>query len=231
MEFEQERTLPLEKKIQEEQAKHLSEILDPKELLMAKLSYKQLIPAEMAKGKLTFEFGATLFSGEANTNTPLRVEWGGGRAKPADVEWEPGVLVLLSGRVKDLLEEHGISGWKSYPVCLYDKFGKPVEGYSALGVTGRCGPADPAKALKRLRVYPSGFIGYEYYGNYFDPESWDGSDIFVADGEGPGICVTERVKKLLKKKKIKHVAVDTSLEDTIWEGFEIMYPELVQEGQ
>lgn len=227
MEYDQGQLARLEKKYQEEEAQRLSEIVDdPKELLYAKLSKGQITALKRAKAHLLLAFARELSSGRAEVSTPLRVEWQGGRAKPADVE--SCNIDVFSGKVKGLFEEHGITGWKAYPIDLYDKLGRLVEGYSVLGITGRCGPLDPTKAVKRLTEYPGGIFP-AYYGHYFDPESWDGSDIFMSSSSGH-INITERVKKLLEKHKIKHVAVDTNLVDLVWEGFEIMHPELAKQS-
>ncbi len=231
MEFDQEKVAPLEKKYQEEQAQCLSEISDPQELMMAKLSFAELTPAIRANSTLMVDFGYELLLGKADIKAPLRIEWEEGRAKPDDVEWNSGLgLVVFSNRVKNLLEEHGITGWKAYPIDLYDKSGGLVEGYSGLGVTGRCGAGEPTKVVKRLTTYPGGVFP-KYFGYYFDPETWDGSDIFIPDNGSTITMVTERVRNLLKKNKIRHIAADTNLVDFNWEGFEIMYPELVKQSQ
>ncbi len=201
MEFDQERIALLEKTYQEEQAKRLSEITDHQELLMAKLSFAELTPAKRAKSSLMVDFGYELLIGKANINTPLRIKWDSGRAKPDDVEWNSGLnLVVFSGRVKNLLEEHGITGWKGYPIDLYDKLGVAGGGLQRPGCDGPLrATADPVKAIKRLTAYPGGVFP-EYYGNYFDPESWDSSDIFIPESGGLFIFITERVKTLLKKQ-------------------------------
>jgi hypothetical protein len=38
------------------------------------------------------------------------------------------------------LEENQFTGWKIYPIKLFDKKENEVEGYHGLSVTGICGP-------------------------------------------------------------------------------------------
>ncbi len=65
---------------------------------------------------------------------------------------------LISDRMKNILEENKITGWKSYPVVIHDKKGSIIEGYNGFSIVGKSGPMDP-------RRQPT-----EYY-----IRKWDGS--------------------------------------------------------
>ena len=94
---------------------------------------------------------------------------------------------LISERLKALLEENGITGWKSYPVEIYDRKGELVTGYHGFSITGRGGSVrykDPEKQE----------------GGIYDSSQWDGSDFFRV--KPYYTLVTARVKALMKDNKI-----------------------------
>ena len=106
---------------------------------------------------------------------------------------------LISERLKSILEENQFTGWKSYPIELYDKKGNPVSGYSGFSVTGHGG-----------RVYypfNKGWdsVGIDYLG--WNPAGWDGSDFFGLDNTRQRL-VTEKVMHVLKKNRVDAVDFD-----------------------
>lgn len=90
---------------------------------------------------------------------------------------------LVSSRVKELLEENNISGWKTYPILLFDRNNKAILDYHGFSVTGRGGTFS--------------IIGNNYK---YDVSQWDGSDFFIVDNRT--IVITETVMRLLKRNKI-----------------------------
>lgn len=48
-------------------------------------------------------------------------------------------VYLVSDRVVNILENNGISGWKTYPITLYDKNGNLVGGFSGFSILGNGG--------------------------------------------------------------------------------------------
>ncbi|HVG64323.1 MAG TPA: hypothetical protein VNA24_37525 [Hyalangium sp.] len=142
---------------------------------------------------------------------PITVEWAMGSAKPGDVIWTTyAVPVIISESVVQLLRSHGFTGWSLYDVSVRDKQGQPILGYSGLAITGRCGKIDYARTVVVPRVYPAGIFPIGK-GLLFDPESWDGSDLFTPVGKGGFIFMVDEVKKVLERAKIRNV-VFTPLE-------------------
>ena len=87
---------------------------------------------------------------------------------------------IISDRTVNLLEDNHITGWKTFPVEIYDKKGNLISGYQGFSVTGRGGSTKDGK---------------------YKISQWDGSDIFMI---GNGMHhVIERVKILLEENKIK----------------------------
>ncbi len=104
-------------------------------------------------------------------------------------------LPLISDRLKNLLEESGITGWQSYQIELYDKKGNRVYGYNGFSIIGRAG------VMVELE-YPLLELGYSLnsYGYSFDLNKWDGSDIFRVLPNY--ILITERLADILIENKI-----------------------------
>lgn len=103
-----------------------------------------------------------------------------------------GHVYIISRRMKQILIENAISGWKSYPIVLYDKKNNLIQGYEGFTVTGRGG------VMGQL----------DKRGNLIDSENiewrscqWDGTDVFFVKPNY--IIVTERVRTILKKAKIE----------------------------
>lgn len=114
-----------------------------------------------------------------------------------DVLDNRGGEMLISDRLKQLMIDNNVTGWKSYPIRMYDKRGNEVHGYNGFSVTGRCGGTLEYTTDKVC--YEDGFRFFE--GMSFDIEQWDGSDIFMVNGNRT-IIITKFVYKLFKENKI-----------------------------
>jgi hypothetical protein len=149
-------------------------------------------------------FGLT--RAEMQPSHPITVEWAMGNAKPGDVIWTTmAVVVIVSDTVVQLLHSHGFTGWSLYDVSVRDKQGQLIPGYSGLAITGRCGKIDYTRTVVVPRVYPAGIFPIGK-GLLFDPESWDGSDLFMPAGKVGHKLMVERVKQAFERAKIKNVA-------------------------
>ncbi len=107
-------------------------------------------------------------------------------------------LFLISDKVYELLKDFNITGWRTYPIELYDKKDHLISGYNGFSITGRGGKFD--------KNYELGYFDKEkhHFGattrGVYDLNNWDGSDFFIINPRW--IIVTERVMKLLRKNKI-----------------------------
>lgn len=127
--------------------------------------------------------------------------------KPQDIMGTThAILLLVSERFVDVLLEERATGWGTYPVRIYDKIGLELSGYHGLTVTGRAGPIDRSRSRIELvpPPVPQGKAMYTEIGTYFDPATWDGSDIFVLEGTGV-VCVVERIKLALEKRELTNL--------------------------
>ena len=104
-------------------------------------------------------------------------------------------MYIVSTRFIELLEQHDITGWKTYPITLSDKTGVQVNGYTGFSVVGRCAPADYSKCeTYEGRTVPTGSWNKYYKGLYVGLDEWDGSDFFIP----------EHTIELIITKKAKH---------------------------
>jgi hypothetical protein len=113
---------------------------------------------------------------------------------------------LFSNKVINILKENNISGWKTYPCEIYDWDSNIIDGYSIFSVTGRCSAIDYSKSEKIMiqPLSPKGKPVEGIRGLYFEPNSWDESDIFTPENSKFTI-VTEKVKRLFENYNISNV--------------------------
>ncbi len=122
-------------------------------------------------------------------------------------------LYLISERMKQLLEEHQLTGWKVFPILLYDKKGKEIAGYHGFSITGQSGPISYKKSeiIERRHVPDGPFYTY-YKGVTID--NWDGSDFFTPKRTYE-TCVTRKAADILKANKISNLRLKNFTESEI----------------
>ena len=107
---------------------------------------------------------------------------------------------IVSDRVISILEDNGITGWKTYPIILYDKHGNRLDGYNGFYVDVMKGMGlDFEPPQDRCDKTTEDWKWIVTKRGWLDITNWDGRDFTRA---GWGIIVTERVVKLFKKEKV-----------------------------
>ena len=107
---------------------------------------------------------------------------------------------IVSDRVISILEDNGITGWKTYPIILYDKHGNRLDGYNGFYVDVMQGMGlDFEPPQDRCDKTTEDWKWIVTKRGWLDITNWDGRDFTRA---GWGIIVTERVVKLFKKEKV-----------------------------
>lgn len=148
---------------------------------------------------VTFERAYALFLGH-EAKDPLHARWHMGRSKPKDAIGNSYLASLLvSEKVKKILESNHFTGFRTLQCEVRDKKGDLMLGYYFLQVTGRCGPIDESRRVMTQAKYPMGMFPV-LRGAYFDEKSWDQSDLFSAPNYNM-VMVTESVKKALEAGK------------------------------
>lgn len=107
-------------------------------------------------------------------------------------------LLVVSGRVVELLREVGVESFTTYDVDLAGKSGEKIPGYKGMGILGEGGPNDPSLTkgfhpgtrIKRIKG--------------LKPTAWDGSDLFTLDDVPRIALVTRRLKEVMETRKLSN---------------------------
>lgn len=150
------------------------------------------------------EEARALLRGELTPKQPVIVRHTMG-GTPRDVIWTTYAgPMIVRNTVVELFRAHEFTGWKTFPVEVYDRKGQNLPGYVGLAVYGRCGPIDNAQSEVIPHKYrPSGSPVLR--GLYFDPSSWDGSDFFMTSTT-TWVFVRDSVKVALERAKVTNIA-------------------------
>lgn len=113
---------------------------------------------------------------------------------------------LVSERFLGVLRDHDFRGWTTFPVRVLLECGRELHGYHGLAVTGRCGPIEDqlSQQIVMAPPAPQGRARPGLRGICFAPDSWDGSDVFQADGYA-GTFVVERVRDALQSRGLTNI--------------------------
>jgi hypothetical protein len=127
-----------------------------------------------------------------------------------DTGW-PGFF-LISNRMKSILEENNLTGWKTFPIKIFDKKKTEVPHYHGFSVVGHCGPIKYEKAgIIEKRMVPEGPICEFYKGLYVGLDEWDGADFFTPKKNYTTI-ITKKTADILKKNKITNLSLENLAE-------------------
>ncbi len=172
------------------------------ERLGGKIEYKEYISAMLAMGSyegIPFPLNFSHICGKRYYDI-LSIGYG---------SW----LFLVSDRFLEVLETNHFTGWKSYPVRLFEKNGTEIFGYNGFSIIGRAGKIDESKCeiVQMPDTWDSSKIKSYYKGTPIDMSEWDGSDIFMPSNNW-GKFITEPVYKALKKAKITNIEFEKATE-------------------
>ena len=154
-----------------------------------------------------------LTRGEVRRRRPVRFERDEGSEAHDLVGTTHAALMLVSDRLIGTLGR--FCGWTTYPVTIE---GQP--GYQGLAVTGRAGPVDDALSprVMLLPPVPEGTAVPGRRGLLFQPDSWDGSDVFVL-GDSTITVVTVAVRDALLAARLTNLGLDRLTEvERIWDA-------------
>lgn len=178
-------------------------------LFMFDTSFSE-VPICMVNEKLDWETSCKILKGDyTGVELPISFKQSSGK-KWTDVLNPNSVsMYIVSQKFIELLEMNNITGWKSYPVILFNKEGKEVCGYFGLSVVGRSGGVDYRKSeVYEKQLAPNGTRNKYYKGLYIDFEQWDGSDFFIPENT-LHIIITEKVKEVITKYKITNISLQS----------------------
>jgi hypothetical protein len=164
------------------------------------------------RGQIVKESDSTLRLLRADYKTEhLDIKHLEGSNEPSSLFWnmvnEP---FCVNHALVDTFREANITGWTVTPTTVLTKLGeKTLDNYFAVSVTGRTNVIDYLKTDIVFKQFPGGQFPH-FKGLYFDPESWDGTDIFMArpDIEGQSsafIYVTKKFVDIFNNNKVKNI--------------------------
>ena len=111
---------------------------------------------------------------------------------------------IVSDRVISILEDNGITGWKTYPIILYDKHGNRLDGYNGFYVDVMKGMGlDFEPPQDRCDKTTEDWKWIVTKRGWLDITNWDGMDFTRAER---ATIVTERVVNLFKKEKVTGIS-------------------------
>ena len=147
---------------------------------------------------------------------PIRIGWLMG-GQPLSVVWtgDPAV-VLFHESLLNRLEIAGITGWHAYPVRVHGRDGQEIAGYAGLSITGRCGELKKDLSEQVIEQTPFDELELRFKGRYFDPSTWDGSDVFTPSVPSYYRFLTQRARRTLTHAGIKNVRF-VPLTDIMWD--------------
>lgn len=149
-----------------------------------------------------------LMKGVANEARPVRFRAPHGkRSWPDLVATDAVVLYLISRRFREALHDAGISGWHTRKV---EVDGDANRDHELLVITGRCGAVDDQLSERTSRKNKSGVQYTVWSGLFFDPATWDGSDVFCPADSGL-IFMTRRAVTAIEEAKLENVRLDNGI--------------------
>lgn len=111
-------------------------------------------------------------------------------------------IELISEHVVEALKCSNAKGWDIFPATI--KGGEDRPKFYGLVVPSSCGPerADQLSAACRPHRGRKGEVFPVFFGRYFDPSRWDGSDIFRFENQAT-IIVHRKILAEFRRRKIR----------------------------
>lgn len=124
---------------------------------------------------------------------------------------------MIDSKLKGVLEKEQITGYELKDINIVGSYGFRDDGILEMVITGRAGHLQKLTGEEFEACSTCGRIREnidELEGVGFDINKWDGSDIFLIDNFRGIPVVTQKVKDLLEKNKIKNI-VFTNIKDFV----------------
>jgi len=157
------------------------------------------------------EFGKLLRAGYNVDH--LDIKYLEGSSEPSNLFWNMVTETFCVNKtLVDLLQNANISGWTGISTTVLTKSGnKSIDNYFAVTVNGRANSIDYLRTDIIFEQLPGGQFPF-FKGLFFDPESWDGSDIFMTRFDNNRkskytafIYVTKKFVDTFKKNKVTNI--------------------------
>ena len=148
---------------------------------------------------LSFPQSEQLIRGQMRCNGVLDAKACQGE-RPPDL-LQLGLIHAISPRVLDVFKKENVTGFDAVPVVIHHELvGCSISGYRAIIVNGRGGPLNEAAMQPVAR---SGDSILSCQCTQIFENLWDKTDVFLIDGLGVSLWVTERVAFALQRVRPK----------------------------
>lgn len=119
------------------------------------------------------------------------------------------IPLIVSDHLIEVLRKNDFTGWSTYPIEIVCDDDIRIEGFCGLAISGRCGPIDDSLSQEVLiePPVPEGNVCRGLRGICFEPNTWDGSDFFMAPNYH-GKFVTHEVKNALTREAIQNALLE-----------------------
>jgi hypothetical protein len=150
------------------------------------------------------------FTGAERPSTPLEFVQYSGRFLADVIPTHSLLGPLVSDKFIDVLQHKKCTGWDCYPVTILSKKNELIRNYYGIQVLGRAGPIRDELSEYRYCEYMKSTEGggMPLVGLFFDPETWNETDIFKPENS-VSIFITHNVKEALENAKIKGLCLET----------------------
>jgi hypothetical protein len=119
-------------------------------------------------------------------------------------------LFLISDKLKEVLENNRLTGWKTFSVEIHDTRNNHISGYHGLSVTGRCESTSFEQSeIIEKQLVATGPVRKYYKG--ISINRWDGADFFSPEKKYQTF-VSQKASDLLKKNKITNLQLENTVE-------------------
>jgi len=110
-------------------------------------------------------------------------------------------LFLISEKLANFMIAQEMTGFKLFNVIAFDKKGEEPFKYYGLSITGVCGSVNFEKSTQFKKFDIQGNERNYYKGFPIDLSKWDGSDLFLPEGND-SIIITEKVAEKFAALKL-----------------------------
>ncbi len=124
---------------------------------------------------------------------------------------------MIDSKLKGVLEKEQITGYELKDINIIGSYGFRDDGIQEMVITGRAGHLQKLNGEEFETCSTCGNITEdidEFEGVGFDINKWDGSDIFLIDNFEGIPVVTQKVKDIFEKNKIKNI-IFTNIKDFV----------------
>lgn len=136
-------------------------------------------------------------------------------------------LYLISDNMRNILTKNGVTGWKTFPIKIYDKKNNEIPDYWGFSITGRCDSEVRYRkdSIIEKQLVPNAPFSKYYKGLNIDFTKWDGTDFFIAKHYLRPI-ISQKAREILVKYNLTNISA-TNINDIEKSDFNVKEEDLI----